>query len=149
MKKTNFFEQLKQENGNDYEHTANIPHILRFGDNDLVYGPSAGSNLEKFCKKYGGKTLTDFADPFSAGYDNEWAKYSISIIEEWCKKGLFIHFDLTYMEDIENILNNAGTFAECTTSHELRHIHQNWNKLSNTVKFYKNEKEVQPPWIKK
>jgi len=47
-------------------------------------------------------------------------------------------------------MNETDPFsAECTTSHELRYIHKNWNKLSSTVKFYQNEREVKPPWIKK
>lgn len=56
-----------------------------------------------------------------------------------------IHFDLTNMNDINNVLNNKGQFANAITSQEIRYIRNNWHRFKNNVRFY-NKKEVNVPW---
>ncbi|MCL1986840.1 MAG: hypothetical protein FWG64_02580 [Firmicutes bacterium] len=120
---------------------------LIFGDNDLVYGLYTKGRLKNFRDKYGGQLLTELPSIYDVGYDNHWANYSIAMIQEWCSQGLSIHFDLTGILDMDDILANRGKYADCITSKELRFIKENLKKLANTVKFYKEEREVQPPWI--
>ena len=61
--------------------------------------------------------------------------------------GNYIHFDLTNMQDIDGILNGTSQYMNRTTSGELRHIHDNWDRLSGNIKFYSNGEEVLPPWM--
>jgi RHS repeat-associated protein len=120
---------------------------LKFGDNDLVYGPSAGRKLAEFSEAYGGKTLTSLEGPFESGYSS-WEEYSIAKIEETVASGNKIHFDLTHMEDTDGPLNNTGEYANATTSHELRYIRDNWQSLRRGVQFYRNGMKEKPPWLK-
>jgi len=130
------------------ESVINNKQMLVFGDNDLVYGPSANTKLEEFKKKCGGKLLADLYSPYDHGYEN-WVDCSLKTIEKWHERNLTIHFDLTNMQDIPNILKNIGEFADTVTSHELRYIRDNWSRLKNTIRFYKYEREVEPPWKEK
>jgi hypothetical protein len=68
-------------------------------------------------------------------------------LERTVAQGTKIHFDLTTMDDLANILNNMGPYAAKVTSGELRYIRDNWSRLSNAVKFYVDGKEVIPPWL--
>jgi hypothetical protein len=121
------------------------PPPLRFGSNDLVYGPTADSRLRQLQQRAGGKTLTDVVRDLG---DRPWIQASIDTMEEALRNGHKIHFDLTNVEDIHGILNNTGRFANTVTAQELRYIRQNWSRaeFKNAVKFYVNDVEVSPPW---
>ena len=120
---------------------------LRFGVNDLVYGPSSGGKLVKLKESAGGKLLSDVGNPYDAGYGSDWLKYSTHIIDSTVQAGNKIHFDLTYMDDIQGILNNTGIYANKVTAGELRYIRDNWFRLDGSVKFYIDGKEIPPPWV--
>jgi len=121
------------------------PPPLRFGSNDLVYGPTAGVRLRQLPQRAGGKTLSDVVSHLG---DRPWIQASIDTMEEALRNGHKIHFDLTNVEDIHGILNNTGRFANTITAQELRYLRQNWSRaeVKNAVKFYVNDVEVSPPW---
>jgi hypothetical protein len=51
------------------------------------------------------------------------------------------------MDNIPGVLANTGPYANTVTAGELIYIQQNWDKFGLSVKFYKNEVEVLPPWL--
>jgi len=118
---------------------------LNFGNDDLVYGPSANSELSDWREKMGGKLLNEVADPYNDGF-TDWLSRSKYHLEVCISNGNYVHFDLTYMEDIPNILIGIGRFADKITSDELRYIKKHWERMRNNVKFYKNNVEVDKPW---
>ena len=103
---------------------------LKFGDNDLVYGPSASGKLVELQRSAGGKLLSDVGNPYDMGYGSDWLKFSTDTIE-----------------DIDGILNGTSQYMNRTTSGELRYIRDNWDRLSGNIKFYSNGEEVLPPWM--
>lgn len=119
----------------------------KLGDNDFVYGPSAGGKLYELQQSAGGKLLTDIGGPLDRDC-GDWLSFSKIIIDETVTVENKIHFDLTYMNDVENILNNTGPYANTITAGELRYIRDNWSRFDGFVKFYKDGSEVLPPWIK-
>ncbi len=52
------------------------------------------------------------------------------------------------MDDIDNILNNTGKYANTVTAGELRYIRDNWKRLKKGVKFYNEGKGVKATWMK-
>ena len=127
-----------QEIGKEGEKIA-----LKFGDNDFVYGPSAGGKLRALQQNAGGKLLTDMPGPQNG---ESWLEYSIQNMNNTVNSGNKIHFDLTYMDDLEGVLNGTS-YVNSVTSGELNYIHNNWNFFQENVHFYKNGVEVLPPWI--
>ena len=117
---------------------------LRFGSNDLVYGPSAGGKLLALQRSAGGKLLTDLPKPANSS----WIDFSTNKINATVESGNYIRFDLTHMKDISGVLNNTGQYAGKVTAQELRYIQNNWGRLRGGVKFYKNGVEVKAPWEK-
>lgn len=115
---------------------------LRFESNDLVYGPSAMGKLRKLQQQAGGRLLNDIPKPINKTF----VQHSIDTMEQALRNSDNIHFDLTNMNDIDNILNNQGQFANAITSQEIRYIRNNWHRFKNSVRFYKNKKEVNVLW---
>ena len=72
----------------------------------------------------------------------DWETFSERCMEECIRAGNKIHFDLTYMTDVNNILNGAGIYADKYTSREIRYIRKHWTRFSRFVKFYKHDKEL-------
>lgn len=91
--------------------------------------------------------LSDVGNPYDMGYGSDWLKFSTDTIENTVKQGNYIHFDLTNMQDIDDILNGTSQYMNRTTSGELRYIRDNWDRLFGNIKFYNNGKEVLPPWM--
>ena len=120
---------------------------LKFGENDLTYGPKAGGALRAWQIKHGGKLLEDVSDVFYDGFGADWIGRSIHQLKKFTARGNKIRFDLTYMADLDGVLNNIGKYAEMITSQELRYIRDNWKRLNKCVIFYKNNKEVPAPWL--
>lgn len=113
----------------------------------MVYGPSANRKLRELQETADGKLSSDIGYPAKEGY-SDWLSYSKSVMDATIRNGNMIHFDLTYMDDIENILNNTGNYANTVTAGELRYIRDNWSRFDGSVKFYNNGEEVLPPWMK-
>ncbi len=115
---------------------------LKFADDDLVYGPHSYGKLRELQEKAGGKMLDDIEKPTEL----EWLTFSKYEMEKAVNRGSTIHFDLTYMKDVEGILNNTGKYKDTITAGELRYIRDNWHRFAENVKFYYYEMEVIPPW---
>ncbi|SDJ62915.1 intein N-terminal splicing region/RHS repeat-associated core domain-containing protein, partial [Lachnospiraceae bacterium G41] len=128
---------------------------INVGNNDLIYGPSAnGNGRAAFQDRYGGMLLEDVS-PSKMEFDmlqnrnTGWDEYSIFAMEKTVKEGNTIHFDLTYMDNVDGILNGtAGDLMNTVTSKELVYIRNNWSRFSNNVKFYNFDIEVIAPWIR-
>ena len=120
---------------------------LQFDKNDMVYGPSANGKLLELQRKSGGKLLSDIGNPYENGYGDDWLSFSTDTIENTINAGYKIRFDLTYMDDIDGVLNGTGKYANSITAGELRYIQDNWSQLSGGVIFYFNGEEVLPPWM--
>ena len=117
---------------------------LKFGDSDLVYGPSAEGRLRNLQETSGGKLLTDLNKPVNMTN----IEFSRNMIDSTVNNGNTIRFDLTFVDDINGVLANTGKYANTVTAQELQYIMNNWNNLSNGVRFYSNGMEVAAPWIK-
>lgn len=135
-KKINSFGKNKKAN-NDNKN-------LKFGKNDLVYGPSAGGRLQRLVNRAGGKTLNEELRGRTS--TNSIEKESLDLLRNAAKSGRQVHFDLTNMKDVGSILRNKGNYADKITSVELRYLRDNWGKFKVKPKFYKGGIEVAPPW---
>ena len=131
---------------NHDKRESNMNELLKFNDNDLVYGPKADGALRKWQQKFGGKLLDDVADPYYNGYAGDWIARSIHHLNLLIKHNNVLHFDLTYMEDIDNLLIGNGIHADKITSYELRYVRDNWSIFKFNTKFYKNNEEASKPW---
>jgi RHS repeat-associated protein len=116
---------------------------LKFGANDLVYGPSADGKLRDLANNAGGKLLTDMGDKPGG---MSWLQYSIQTIEGQLKSGGLIRFDLTNMSDVAGALKGVGQFGNTITAGELSYLQQNWARFSDITTFYQNGVEVTAPW---
>lgn len=78
--------------------------------------------------------------------ENDPVNRSIQVLEEQIANGGHIHFDLTHMSELADVLRGTGRFAETTTAQELRHIMTNWDRFRFFVTFYVRGVEVAAPW---
>lgn len=115
---------------------------LKFGENDLVYGPSAGGKLRALQQEAGGKLLTDLEKPYGV----DWPEFTQQTLQDAANTGRQVRFDLTNMDDIPGALAGEGPQAGKVTSQELRFIRDNWDSFSVKPKFYSNGSEVPAPW---
>lgn len=116
---------------------------LKFGENDLVYGPSANGKLRELQEQAGGKLLSDLPKPPGTTFE----AFTKSTLNEAAQTGKQVHFDLTHVEEVENVLKGEGKFANKITSVELRHIRDNWENFAVKPKFYSGGSEIGPPWL--
>lgn len=130
-------------NGSGTSGNSNNPP--KFGDQDLVYGPSAGGNLRRLQQQAGGRLLNDLDKPTNLS----WKQFSIQTMEKQLALGGYIRFDLTNITDIEGILQKTGTYSDTVTATELRYLRENWTRFRNNVTFYNNGKGACTPWIVK
>jgi len=115
---------------------------LRFGANDLVYGPSARGQLRALAEKAGGRLLTDLPKPPNLTF----TQFSLQTLDEAATAGTKIRFDLTNVKDLKGVLAGTGEFADTVTAHELRHIAGNWDKFKGVVSFYRGGAPEATPW---
>jgi hypothetical protein len=134
---------------NDQKLLTIAPPKLRFGENDLVYGPMAGGKLRALQQEAGGKLLGDKGQGMLERIDyldnNSWTRAQLDAAAETGRK---VRFDITNLTDTENVLENQGKFADTVTGFELRYIRDNWEKFNGLVHFYKDGAEVAAPWLK-
>ena len=117
---------------------------LRFGSNDLVYGPSARGNLRALQQEAGGVLLDDLPKPTNL----TWEQFTTQTLDDAATAGRSVRFDLTHVEDISGVLNNTGEWADTITGHELRYLRANWSRFRLVTHFYRNGAEVAAPWVK-
>ncbi|MEZ6184143.1 MAG: hypothetical protein R3F62_03920 [Planctomycetota bacterium] len=117
-----------------------------FGPNDLAYGPSAGGRLRDFANSGGGRVLSDVVPPGFPGGKDAWISLSTETIEEVVSSGGKIHFDLSNVQCLDDILAGVGEFADSVTGHELRYLRDHWERLREGVTFYRGGREAAAPW---
>ena len=106
----------------------------------LVYGPSAGGRLANFANEIGGDTL------WGKPVELDWVEFSQNTLDAAAASGRPVIFDLTYVEDLEGVLNNTGEWADTVTGSELRYLQANWAEFEANVTFYENGVPVGVPW---
>lgn len=126
-----------------YSQISKKLKVKKFGENDLVYGPSVNGKLRQLQQRAGGRLLIDVGCPFAG---ESWAQFSIRVMENQVKSGGIIRFDISNIKDISGVLKNKGQYGNTVTGIELRYIQENWIKFSNSVKFYRNGLEISNPW---
>jgi hypothetical protein len=122
--------------------TGTPPAPLHFGPNDLVYGPSARGALRRLQQEAGGQLLTDLPKPDGTS----WKKFTTDTLADAASSGRQVHFDLTNMKDLDDVLANQGKYADATTSVELRYIRDKWDTFETKPKFYRDGAEVPAPF---
>ena len=115
---------------------------LKFGENDLVYGPSANGELRLLQQRSGGKLLSDYEKPPELSFD----EFTTQTLDEAAASGRQVNFDLSHMKDVDELLAGEGKYANSVTSVELRHIRDNWQTFKVKPKFFKDGVEVSPPF---
>jgi hypothetical protein len=121
--------------------------VLDFGQDDLIYGPSAKGKLRAWRRRFGGKLLDEATKPEKDGFGSDWESRSIDAMEKCVANQNKVRFDLTNVDDMEGVLNNTGSYAGAITSKELRFIRDNWGRFESHIIFYKNNEEVKAPWL--
>ena len=118
---------------------------LKFGPYDLVYGPKALGALRAFQAERGGLLIEDVVSRNI--YDGVGIReLTLIILKQAAKSRQQVHWDLTHMDDIANLLARKGKYADAITSLELRFIRDNWDEFLVKPKFYRNGIEVGRPW---
>lgn len=108
----------------------------------LVYGPSARGALRRLADQLGAQTLNDFLKPVEL----TWADFSLHTLDMAAASGEAIIFDLTFLEDLSDVLDGTGRFAQAITAIELRYLRRHWSRFEPIVRFYANDQERNPPW---
>ncbi|MEW8105817.1 MAG: DUF6531 domain-containing protein [Candidatus Thiodiazotropha endolucinida] len=131
------------------ETDSTNPGQLNFDPQDLVYGPSANGRLVELKNEAGGQLLSDFLEENGLDvyedFNGSWYEATRWAMETQLERGGMIHFDLTHIENLEQVIN--GTYLpESVTSYELRYIRSNWSRFRTNVEFYRDREAVPPPW---
>ena len=90
----------------------------------------------------GAETLSDQVKPPG----QSWEEFTVGILNAAVASERSVLFDLTYVQDLDNLLNGLGRYADSITAIELRHIHRNWLVFGRIVQFYENGAEREAPW---
>ena len=90
----------------------------------------------------GGETLTDLRKPLGVG----WEEFTVATLEAALSLGRVVLFDLTYVQDLANVLDGSGRYAGTITGHELRYLRIHWIRFQPIVRFYENDEMRMPPW---
>jgi RHS repeat-associated protein len=117
---------------------------LRFGPNDLVYGPSARGYLRALQQEAGGVLLDDLPKPPTL----PWKDFTTRTLDAAASSGRRVRFDLTHINDLQGVLRGEGYWADTVTAHELRYLQANWARFQKITHFYRNGAEVAAPWVK-
>ena len=117
---------------------------LRFGSDDLVYGPSARGYLRALQQEAGGVVLDDLPKPPNL----TWEQFTTRTLDTAAASGRRVRFDLTHVDDLQGVLRGQGEWANTVTAHELRYLQANWSRFQKVTHFYRNGVEVAAPWVK-
>jgi RHS repeat-associated protein len=117
---------------------------LRFGSDDLVYGPSARGYLRALQQEAGGVLLDDLPKPPSLS----WEQFTTRTLDAAASSGRRVRFDLTHVDDLQAVLRGQGEWANTVTAYELRYLQANWSRFQKVTHFYENGIEVAAPWVR-
>jgi len=91
----------------------------------------------------GAETLSDQVKPL----DQSWVEFTFIVLNAATASRRLILFDLTYMEELKDLLQGIGRYANTITAIELRYIFDHWDVFGSVVQFYENGVEREAPWI--
>ena len=127
---------------------------LYFEAEDLACGPSGPTGPWRLTAAAGGRQLND--PDFVKPLDLDWVHFSIQIMREVLAEGGAIHFDLTHLRGLPDILDGEGAYGSAVTSRELRWLRGRWERdAAAAIVFwteveYRGEeawgRQVPPPW---
>lgn len=89
----------------------------------------------------GAEALSDQRKP----PDKTWDIFTVETLNESAALGRPVFFDLTHVQDIGDILQGVGRYADTITAVELRHIYRNWSLFQKIVQFYESGAEREAP----
>lgn len=99
---------------------------------DLLYGrydrPGVpGNAIDDLKFKLGrGKPILDLTGEFARRKGESVPAWSKRVLNTWAKNNKKVIFDLTGIDDLDDVLRNQGLNKGKVTSQELRHIKDNW-----------------------
>lgn len=135
-------------------HQGRVTYGLKFGKDDLVYGIQTRRGEVGFLKAFrdrggGGRLLSSMNKPI----DKSWAEYRKGMLASAAKSGQQVRFNLTGMKDIAGVLSGKGINSNIriyngVTAQELRYVRDKWSSFKLKPKFYLNDIEVKPPWLR-
>jgi len=79
--------------------------------------------------------------------DKDWEEFTVTALNAAATTKRPVLFDLTHVEDMDDLLQATGPYASAITSVELRYVHRNWAVFRRVVQFYENGVEREAPWI--
>ena len=98
--------------------------------------------MYRWQQQNGGRLLTDVPRlP-----ELTWTQFTVLVMEQALSDGHRIHFDLTHVEELDDVLACRGPWADKTSAFELRYLMAEWDRFHAHVTFYRLDKEVAPPW---
>lgn len=89
-----------------------------------------------------GETLSGMDKPTEQG----WEQFAVATLEAAWQASRPIFFDLTFVSEMDALLNSSGRHATSITAYELRYLKRHWNRFRFIVRFYRNDKETETPW---
>ncbi len=89
-----------------------------------------------------GETLSGMDKPM----DQKWEQFTVTVLEAAWQSARPIFFDLTFVLEMDALLDNRGFYAPFTTAFELRYLKKHWNRFRAIVRFYRNDEETETPW---
>lgn len=122
-------------------------------DDDLVCGPSGLSGPWRLSAAAGGRQLND--REFEKPLELDWSHFCIEVMREVLAGGASIHFDLTQMRGLPDLLEAEGEWGATITAHELRWLRQRWDRGDGGIVFwtaveYRDDgawgRQVEAPW---
>lgn len=125
---------------------------FNFGKNDLVYGRYKDAHVQKIVQHAGGKSFSSVKLEKHTNIDGRprlsepsIKRKSLQVLRSAAKSGRQVHFDLTGTARLRSVMKGKA-HKEAITSAELRYIKNNWHNFKTKPKFYRNGKQVDPPW---
>jgi hypothetical protein len=91
----------------------------------------------------GAQTLTDLSKPPAMS----WDEFTIVTLDAALISHRPLLFDMTHVQDLSDLLQSVGRYANTITAIELRHIHQNWAAFEPIVQSYEDGTERSVPWV--
>jgi hypothetical protein len=117
----------------------------------LAYGITNHGGLRKFVdllyemhKHEGITAVLEIVDDVNFGLPQEAA--TVITLHQAARMGRKIFFNLDGIQEVDEILADQGRWRSNITALELRYIRDNWDEFWRNISFWKNNKQVTPPW---
>jgi hypothetical protein len=87
------------------------------------------------------ETLSSMDKPM----DQKWEQFTVIVLEAAWQSARPIFFDLTFVLEMDSLLDSKGAYASSITAFELRYLQKHWNRFRAIVRFYRNDEETIAP----